>query len=215
MSHVSVPGSMPSCVRARTFVGQRPRDRGRVALTRIRFPRAGRGAGATSGSPALRAVLHHPATATVALADARAGRDERRQRKRWCGSRPRLGRRAGARPPPASAAARRVIAARDPAPEPNGHVDNAGAGCVTATGRRRRRNRPGSCQEPSTGRPASPSAPVSIATTGSGPANDRPSASGCPRSCPVPPTLPRTMPPSPPVTTTTPRGPGLRPFRDA
>ena len=31
---------MPSCVRARTFVGQRPRSRGRVALTRIRFPRA-------------------------------------------------------------------------------------------------------------------------------------------------------------------------------
>ena len=57
MSHVSVPGSMPSCAGARTFVGQRPRSRGRVALTRIRFPRAGRDAAATSGSPALRAVL--------------------------------------------------------------------------------------------------------------------------------------------------------------
>ena len=134
-------------------------------------------------------------------------------------SRPRLGRRAGARPPPASAAARRVIAARDPAPGPNGHVDNVDDGCVTATGRRRRRNRPGSCQEPSTGRPASPSAPVSIATTGSGPANDRANVSRCRPSCPLPPTepptLPGTMPPRPPVTTTTPRDPGLRPFRDA
>ena len=134
-------------------------------------------------------------------------------------SRPRLGHRAGARPPPASAAARRVIAARDPAPGPNGRVDNVGAGCVTATGQWRRRNRPGSCQRSSTVRPAIPSAPVSSATTGSGPASDRASVSRCRPSCPLPPTgsptLPGTLPPRPPVTTTTPRGPGLRPFRDA
>ena len=106
MSHVSVPGSMPSCVRARTFVGQRPRDRGRVALTRIRFPRAGRGAGQHQGrrrfapcSGASRCSAS-PASPVAMLADARGDRHERRQRKRWCGSRPRLGRRADAHPRP-------------------------------------------------------------------------------------------------------------------
>ena len=47
MSHVSVPGSMPSCAGARTFVGQRPRSRGRVALARVR-PRHRRQHGASS-----------------------------------------------------------------------------------------------------------------------------------------------------------------------